>query len=279
MKTTDTIEKNKTIIIKKVGTNGEGGWVSGALISQYKNMLFPKSQHTLPCQLSKNGGYNTGLTIEDEVYFEEQMGLVKGTLKRNNAAFWGEFVLFKCKGTDIRLNLDSVENQLKYKCILKHTKVANSMVDLATNPDAEYVIADEETEAVAKNTKDVFVRKAWAKFDTMTTEEHKEVLKIVGKHTLNSTKPAVLEAAVSDYLKDNPEKFLSIINDPKLKTKVLIQDLLSAGILRINGTHYIHGDEPIGHDLESTVIFLEDLKNSNVLVNLQASLNKKNKEK
>ena len=68
------------------------------------------------------------------------------------------------------------------------------------------------------------------------------------------------------------DDFLEIIGDKNFKIKAFIEDLLRIKALRKNGTHYLYGDTPIGHDLETAVIYLEDPVNQSVKLQLKKQL-------
>ena len=67
-------------------------------------------------------------------------------------------------------------------------------------------------------------------------------------------------------------EFNEIMDLPDFKTRVLIEDLVTANALRIRGGHYMFGDDPIGHDLESAIIYLKDPKNQDIVLSLKARL-------
>ena len=54
--------------------------------------------------------------------------------------------------------------------------------------------------------------------------------------------------------------------------RVLIEDLVSTNALRIRGGHYMFGDNPIGHDLDSAILFLKEPKNQDIVLSLKAKL-------
>lgn len=237
-------------------------------------MQFPKTGMTKGVGIIRQGFYNTGLTEEEEKVFEKDLGLKEGTLKKTNVEYWHNFVLFRDRGSLIKLRMDDPEDRLRYKLCLADPKIADNLVNIIDFPEAIWVITDEVATAKASNLKGKWTQKAWAKFDGMTTEDHKNVLKLMGKKEMNSTSGDILEAAVRNIVESNPQEFVELISDSKFTTKLFIEELRQAGILRKNATTYIYGDEPIGHDLESTIIYLESPANNNQLVNLKAALEK-----
>ena len=134
-----------------------------------------------------------------------------------------------------------------------------------------YVLYDAEEDAKKDNLKVKEKRKAYKLFNSMTIGEMKNVLKIMGKRANNSS-DALVENTLSDIVDQQPQEFNEIVDLPDFKTRVLIEDLVGNNALRIRGGHYMFGDDPIGHDLESTIIYLKDPKNQDIVLSLKAKL-------
>ena len=59
--------------------------------------------------------------------------------------------------------------------------------------------------------------------------------------------------------------------------KVFLKDLVQASVLRKNKTAYYYGDDPLGHDEESTITYLDDKEHQALKVQLMQELKSKNK--
>jgi len=105
----------------------------------------------------------------------------------------------------------------------------------------------------------------------MSVAEMKDVLKLRGDKAQNMSH-TMIENAVDKLIQEDPQAFNAIVNLSGFKTRVLIEDLLAINAIRKNGSHYLVGDEPIGHDIESTVLHLEDPRNQNLLISLKNKL-------
>ena len=98
------------------------------------------------------------------------------------------------------------------------------------------------------------------------------ILKLYGKKKPESTSNEVVENTLARLLEQDPKHFIELVEDPKLDKKILIEDALVYGVLRKNGTHYVYQNDPIGHDLESAIFFLDDPKNQTVLATIKKAI-------
>ena len=105
----------------------------------------------------------------------------------------------------------------------------------------------------------------------MSTDDMRDILKLYGKKS-DSLSNEMVENVLDKLITEDPDHFLNLTEDKRLKTKVLVEDCLRYKVLRKNGTNYMWGDEPIGHDLETAVLFLDDLKNQSVLLSIKTKL-------
>jgi len=109
-----------------------------------------------------------------------------------------------------------------------------------------------------------------------------DVLRIyshAGKNTSrfnSSTSKDLIESTLYDKIKEDPQSFLDIVNDPNFKTRVLIDKLMVARIILRNGTRYIvNGGDQLGATLEDTINYLADPANQEVVISLRAKLTEK----
>ena len=112
----------------------------------------------------------------------------------------------------------------------------------------------------------------------MTISEMRDVLKVMGKQASNAS-DTLIENTLNDIVEKRPAEFIEIIGVDDFKTRVFINDLVSINALRIRGGHYMLGDTALGHDLESTVLFLNEPKNQDIVLSLKAKLQGKTYKK
>ena len=210
----------------------------------------------------RNGqGVVTGLTKEQQTKLEEELKVTSGTLAPSST-FWHEFrIVMTDRPTTI--DISTARGELEYLFLKAHKRIANSVNELEKWPEAEYVIYDVEEDAKKENKKTKVVRDAYIRFNKMTSTEMSDALKLFGQR-VDDMSNEWIENALNKIVQNQPKDFLLVVEDKSFKTKVLIDDLLRAKCLRKTGSHYLFGDSPIGHDLESTILYLDDLKNQSI---------------
>ena len=249
--------QNRTIHIQALDRKNWAGMVR-----------YPKCKDTITTHQGR-GGFHTGLSKEQQSILEQDLGHDAGTLA-SYSKYWMDFAIH-IHDKPLTLDLSKPKDFLDYQVCLQSRRVANSVTELDKWPKAEYVIYDAEEDAKKENTSVRERRKAFAKFGNMSTSEMKDVLKLMGKRADNMT-ATMIENEVDKVIQKSPEEFNKIVDLPNFKTRVLIEDLLGINALRKSGTHYLVGDDVVGHDLETTVIYLEDPKNQNLLISLKNKL-------
>lgn len=229
---------------------------------------FPKCKDTIVARQGR-GGFQTGLSKEAREILEKDLFLEKDTLSPYSK-YWIEYAI-QVFDKELTLDLNNAKDVLDYHICLKSPRVANSVNELDNWPKAEYVIYDAEEDAKKENASVKERRRAFGRFSKMSSSEMVDVLKLAGKRARNMS-ITMVENEIDKMIQENPEEFNRILDLPGFKTRVLIEDLISINAIRKNGAHYLVGDEPIGHDIESTVLYLEDPKNQSMLISLKNQL-------
>src|SRR5690606_4489214 len=112
--------------------------------SDYAGVTYKGCKDSLTLYWDKYGNLNTGLNENEEKTLGAEL---KQDLSKESS-FWHDFrVIMTDK--DLLLNLDEPKDILKYKVLLVHPEVANSIND--NNPKARYVIHNEIEEAKNSN--------------------------------------------------------------------------------------------------------------------------------
>lgn len=217
-----------------------------------------------------SGTIVTGLTKDEE----EDLGK---KLKRDlspSSLFWRDYAIIMTE-KEKELNLENPEHVLAYKLMLAHQRVANSETERHNWPAADYIIYNEETEAKVKNEKFSSKRKAVTVFNELTPLEMRNILKLYpGFVNTESVSSEIVEAKLFEFVEANPDEFVAKVKDKKLEMKIFLKDLTSSRILRKNKTSFYYGDDFLGHDEESTISYLDDLKNQDLKIDLKQQLQK-----
>ena len=216
---------------------------------------FPKCKDTVIASLGR-GGYQTGLSEKEEKHLETELQMKPGTLGKYSE-YWRDYTVI-LNDKDKTLKLELPRDYIDYKILMASNRVANSVNDLTDWPKAEYVLYDAEEDAKKDNLKIKEKRKAYKQFNSMTAAEMRNVLKLMGKKS-NNASDTLVENTLADILDKDPASFNETMSQPDFKLRVFVEDLISINGLRVRGGHYMFGDSAIGHDLESTLLYLKEL--------------------
>tara|TARA_E500000305_G_scaffold25850_1_gene19935 strand:+ start:1676 stop:2533 length:858 start_codon:yes stop_codon:yes gene_type:complete len=237
------------------------------------SLRYSRCFERLTVQATKGSGVlNTGLTEEDELRLENKMNMAPGTLSRYNVDYWTMFRV-DVPSDGIQLDLANPEHELKYLVLKAHQRVANSEMERFDTPFAEYVMTSDEQEARVENKKSKLKRKAYKVFSNMNTTEMRDVLKVIGKRAGDDASVDFVESQLDKVVTDDPEAFLTTVEDPTFKMRAFIDDCLSSRVLVKNGTKYqLPGGDTVGYTLEQTIEYLQNPDNQEVYLDLKGKL-------
>lgn len=260
----------KEVVIKRVPRAGYFGLTA-----------YPKSTTTLGCELSKSG-YKTGLTAEEEKYYEKELDLKSGELSKHSK-WWGdvfnqEYVCRLNNTKETKLILEDNINQLRYKVLTASSKVANSETD-RSGAFVDFYIVDEEAKAKMESQTFDYEYDAMELLLKLSPEEKRSSLRLFGKKGVDSLSETMLKSELSKELRKDPKAFCEILKDKQLKTRMLIEELVEYRILIHSGNYYKNGDDTIAGSTEEVIEWFEDLKNQSVVLTMGTRLKKAKKDK
>lgn len=240
---------------------------------------FPKTVTVMGCEIGENG-WLTGLTKEEEDYYEKELGLKSGELNKHSK-WWGEIFntehnirLDNTKPTN--LYLDSNINKIKYKVLLASSKIANSEIE-KSKPNTLFFIDDQEAKAKSELKQFNFEFEGMKLITKATVEEKKSFLRLFGKAGLELMTEDILSSTLYSEMKKDPKRFFDIMTDKDANIKGFIRELEEFKLLRRTANKYFHGDDLIAHSTEEAVDYFNDIKNQPVKLMLETSLRKKKK--
>lgn len=238
---------------------------------------YAKSVTTLGCEMSLKGSWKTGLTPDEETYYEQELKLEKGSLNKHSP-WWSEVFntihsirLHNTKTTE--LQLDNPLNQIKYKVLLASSKIANSEIE-KKKPNIIFYIDDAEAKAKSEIELFNYEFEGMGAIHKMSPEQKRSTLRLFGRKGLDTISEMMLNASLVLELKKDPKAFVEIISDKNLSTKAFIEELLEKKLLSRKGNYYIHGDDTIANSTEECVEYFNDIKNQSVKLTLTSRLNK-----
>jgi hypothetical protein len=237
------------------------------------SIRYSKCFERLTVQAARGTGVlQTGLSDEDEKRLENKMNMSPGTLSRYNKDYWTMFRVDISKEGTI-LDLSSPEDELKYLVLKAHQRVANSEMERFDSPFAEYIMTSDEQEAKVVNRKSKLKRKAYKVFSGMSTTEMKDVLKVMGKRVGDDASVDFVESQLDKIVTDDPQNFLTTVEDPTFAMRAFIDDCISARVLVKNGTKYqLPGGDIVGYTLEQTIEYLQNPDNQEVYLDLKGKM-------
>jgi len=230
----------------------------------WSNVVRYKNCHEdIATYLTKNGSNYTGLTKEDE----ERLGKELRIDLHPNSSFWDTFFI-RVYDKEIKLDLTSPEDELKYLFLKNHKKVKSSLNE--NKATAEYVLINEDEEAKQTNKRAKIKRKAFKEFDKLSATDVRKALRLYGFKADNISSEQA-EAKLDELVETDPQRFLDIwVNNKSRQTQFLIEEALSKNVLRKNKSAYMYGTEIIGHSMDDAIAYIDDKKNQelkDVIVN------------
>lgn len=237
------------------------------------SIRYSKCFERLTVQAQKGSGVlNTGLTEDDERRLENKMNMAPGTLSKYNKDYWANFKVDIPK-EGVLLDLANPEDELKHLVLSAHQRVANSEMERFDTPFAEYVMTSDEQEAKVENKKSKLKRKAYKMFSSMSTDQMKDVLKVMGKRAGNDASVDFVESQLDKIVSEDPQNFINTLDDPSFKMRAFIDDCISSRVLIKNGTKYqLPGGDIVGYTLEQTIEYLKNPDNQEVYLDLKGKL-------
>lgn len=241
---------------------------------------------------NSTGMFVNVLTKQEKDFLEQAMGLEYNALsvyrKQNN--FWddsnpmgiGRVTLHK---QDNYLDLSVPEEYIKYKILLANKdQIAPSLQALEDKPKATYqfVLINENAEARMNlgrvNTK----QKCWMEYGKISDDKYtlRVILELLeGRPTSSNVKLDYLQGKVTDYIEQNPRRFLSTVTDELLPVKVLIKKCVEHGLIgKKNDTYYLREDNSplceLGEEstLNTAARYIASVKHQELKYSLEAKL-------
>lgn len=213
---------------------------------------------------TRSGSIYTGLTPEDEQYYEKELGYAPGTLARSSD-FWKTFCV-KVGSKSVLLD-DSIPRQaMIIKFLSGHKRVATSLDKYTAGKD--YLLINRQAEAIEQNKVNKLRRDAIKAFDKLTLEDMRKCLRIFGVKA-DTLSNELVESTLFNLVDKQPKKFFDLwINNKSRDTRFLIEDALAKGILKRNKTQYYYGTDMIADSLDECIAYLDNKKNQDLRLSI-----------
>ena len=213
---------------------------------------------------TRSGSIYTGLTPEDEEYFEKALGYEKGHLSKTSD-FWTTFCV-KVGSRTVLLD-DSIPRQaMIIKFLSGHKRVATSLDKLDAGKD--YLLINREAEAVEQNKQNKIRRDAIKEFDKMSLEQMRKCLRLFGM-SADRMSNELVESNMFDIVDKQSKRFLDKwVNNTSKETEFLLEEAISKGVIRKDKTHYFYGSDMFADSLEDAIAYLDSKKNQDLKLSI-----------
>ena len=213
---------------------------------------------------TRSGSIYTGLTPEDEKYFEKALGYPEGHLAKASE-FWTTFCV-KVGARTLLLDDSIPRQQMIIKFLTGHKRVATSLDRLDAGKD--YLLVNREAEAVEQNKQNKLRRDAVKEFDKLSIEQMRKCLRMYGVRP-DDMSNELIESTLFSLVDKNPKKFFQKWVDNKNKeTEYLIEEAIAKGVIRKDRTQYYYGSEMFADSLDDAVAYLDAKKNQDLKLSI-----------
>ena len=213
---------------------------------------------------TRSGSIYTGLTPEDEKYFEKALGYTEGHLAKSSE-FWTTFCV-KVGARTLLLDDSIPRQQMIIKFLTGHKRVATSLDRLDAGKD--YLLVNREAEAVEQNKQNKLRRDAVKEFDKLSIEQMRKCLRMYGVRP-DDMSNELIESTLFSLVDKNPKKFFQKWVDNKNKdTEYLIEEAIAKGVIRKNRTQYYYGSEMFADSLDDAISYLDAKKNQDLKLSI-----------
>ena len=209
---------------------------------------------------TRSGSIYTGLTPEDEKYFEKALGYEEGHLAKTSD-FWTTFCVKV--GTRSLLLDDSIPRQaMIIKFLSGHKRVATSLDRLDAGKD--YLLINREAEAIEQNKQNKLRRDAIKEFDKLSLDQMRQCLRLFGMSSDRMSNELV-ESTLFSMVDKQPKKFFDMWVYNKAKdTEFFLEQAIAKGVIRKDKTHYFYGSDMFADTLEDAIAYLDSKKNQDL---------------
>jgi hypothetical protein len=231
--------------------------------------------------LQRNGGIANILSEDEKEYLEK----VTGTNLSVYGDFWKTFIVSLYKESENnRFDLSNPFDYISVKLLQKYKDdVAPTWEERDRKSSYEFVITRSDEELNEKKQKYDSKKQAFKLYGKIEDDKEKllGVLKLLSNQPISKESSLKwLQAKVEEYIDTMPSLFVSVINDASYETKILINNAVDKGIIKISGNKYSTAD---GLELSSAgqiatfdnaVRYLDAPKNQEVRAIIEAKLDK-----
>lgn len=272
---------DETVIVKYIARNrgmasnvDKNHVISGGMLQN--------SVKKFSAPLQRNGSIANILSKDEKEFLESVTGLDLSVY----GEFWNNhFVALRKEDASNILDLSNPMDYIDYKILLSLSKndIATSWADRNKNQTYQFAITREHEEMLETKGKYDSKKEAFKLYGKI--EDSKEqllgVLKLLtNKNLSKDSKLDWLQHEVEKVVDKEPQKFLNVVKDKSLFTKILINEAIEKGIVvkkankysTVDGLELCEAGEVATFD--NAVRYLDELRNQEVRTIIEAKLEK-----
>lgn len=229
-------------------------------------------------KIGSDGYLLTGFGVDEEGVkereeFERKLRMSEGQLKADSD-YWKTFKI-QVGNQGLILDTSNALDSLRVKVLKADPDVATSIEEWKKYPSKYlFIITSKEETAVKTNKSRNEKIEAYKLFSAMTPNDKRGALIRYGTSTktADSMDLEVLEDELGTLMERNFATFIRICSDELLKTKVLIERYVAAGIIartssdpKLDNQELTYNGNSLGHNLTAVAEFMLDKKNAKVI--------------
>lgn len=213
---------------------------------------------------TRSGSVYTGLTPEEETYYEKALGYAEGTLAKSSD-FWKTFCV-KVGARGVILDDSIPRHQMIIKFLSGHKRVATSLDKLTAGKD--YILINRQAEAIEQNKINKLRRDAIKEFDKLTLDQMRKCLRLFGVKS-DTMSNELVESTLFNLVDKQAKKFFDIwVNNKSKETDFLLEEAIAKGVIRKEHTSYYYGTDMIADSKDAAIAYLDAKKNQDLKLSI-----------
>lgn len=217
------------------------------------------------------------LTEEEQRFFEDRMGLDRGSLsfsnKNSKSSFWRDFRVMLDKKGKV-LDLSDLEDNLAYRVLRVSNAVANSQDEINVLQHSFYMVSEDEKNEESMKMADRY-EEASRLFTIVSKSDKKmiNVLRVLGNQVAPDASTKWLKSQLVKIIEQKAklpgvntmDDFIRVASDENMDTRIFILDAMELGEVFSEGTTYrLRAGDVIGYDFDQVITYFNNPKNQQV---------------